>query len=316
MISLSLENIREVTEKVSTKRYISYLAAALVLTAGIVLGGFFDHHVAGFMYSGHPVWAVITTVIGLYIFDGSFVLLFGAICRQFFESSIKRSYRINAIAICGILAFITATCGAKGLWSGSVLGLYVDSGLNNIPASILTGLIIFFPLFPLGFYLNGKNFDKDTRRKLIILTSVLAIAFFTNMIVKHTVMRPRYRITLEGFEGIGFVPLFSVLENGKALMEQHALRTDDLASFYSGHALDAALNLIIFPSLALFIPRLKGKENVLTIAATLVCIPILLSRMVLGDHYLSDISFGALVGLIFCFIYLLLVSPKPRFPGR
>ena len=300
----------------STKRYISYIAAALVLTAGIVMGGFFDLHVAGFMYKGHPLWAIIATVIGLYIFDGSFVLLFGAICRQFYESYNKRSKRIITVAICGVLAFITATCGAKGLWSGSVLGLYVDSGLNNIPASMITGLIIFFPLFLLGFYLNGRNFDKDTRRKLIILVSVLTIAFFSNMLVKNTVMRPRYRITLEGYEGIGFIPLFSVLENGRELMNRFALRSDDLSSFYSGHALDAALNLIIFPSMALFIPKLKGKEEALTIAATLVMIPILISRMVLGDHYLSDISFGALVGLMFCFLYLLLISPKPRFPGR
>ncbi|MBP5654093.1 MAG: phosphatase PAP2 family protein [Clostridiales bacterium] len=294
----------------SKKGYILYIAAAIVMIAGIILGSMFDLNIAGFMYSGHPLWAVIITFAELYIFDGAFVLLFGVLCGQLRGRAQKTSTKNIILVIFTYLALSTAVCGAIGLWSDSVLGLYVADGMNGFLPSLVTGLIIFFPLFPLGMAFNGKKYDKDTCRRLIILTIVLAVAFFASIIVKTCVMRPRFRITLEGYEGIGFVPVFTAFDNGKELMAKHSLGSDDLASFFSGHAMDSVLNVIIFPAFALFIDKFEGKEFHLTLAAVIFCIPVLLSRMILGDHYLSDLMFGALVGLAFCFIYSLLASRR------
>ena len=297
---------------VSRKGYISYIAAAAVLITGIVFGSIFDLHIAGIMYSGHPLWAVIFTFVELYIFDGAFVLLFGVLCGQLRGRAQKTSSRNIILAIFICLALSTAVCGAIGLWSDSVLGLYVSEGMKGFLPSLVTGIIIFFPLFLLGMAFNGKRYDKDICCRLIILTTVLSVAFFTSIIVKTCVMRPRFRITLEGYEGIGFVPVFTAFANGKELMTKHALASDDLASFFSGHAMDSVLNVIIFPAFAMFIGKFEGKETHLTVAAILFCIPVLLSRMILGDHYLSDIMFGSLVGLMFCFIYAQLASTRRK----
>ena len=113
----------------------------------------------------------------------------------------------------------------------------------------------------------------------------MTIATFSSNIVKRLVMRPRYRITLTGYDNT------------------EMLLTDDLASFFSGHAMNAALGMIIYPAFKHVFTGLHGKEKTIKFIAVITLIPIVISRMILGDHYLSDISFGAIIGIFFCIIY-------------
>ncbi|MBR3678918.1 MAG: phosphatase PAP2 family protein [Oscillospiraceae bacterium] len=54
----------------------------------------------------------------------------------------------------------------------------------------------------------------------------------------------------------------------------------------------------------------KRKERFLQITAFVLIPPIAFSRMVLGAHYLSDISAGMLCGLGFVILYEILVHNK------
>ena len=81
-------------------------------------------------------------------------------------------------------------------------------------------------------------------------------------------------------------------------------------SFMSGHAMYGILFLILFPSLALVFPRLQGKETLLMIIGGLLGIAIILSRMITGNNYLSDISLGAISAIKMCFSYNALPKRK------
>nr|MCR5717892.1 phosphatase PAP2 family protein [Oscillospiraceae bacterium] len=87
----------------------------------------------------------------------------------------------------------------------------------------------------------------------------------------------------------------------------YSLKSDALRSFFSGHALDAVLNLVIFPAFSMVCTRLQQKKRELQIAALVLIPPIVFSRMVLGAHYLSDVSAGMLCGLGFVLLYEFLV---------
>jgi len=142
----------------------------------------------------------------------------------------------------------------------------------------------------------------------------MTVALFFLWTVKSIFMRPRYRITLMGYEGIGFVQCFDVFGEGKGLKELYHLASDDLASFFSGHAMNAVMGMVIMPCYAHVFERLKGKERYLSAVSAGIAIPVMISRIVLGDHYLSDISVGSLVGILFCSLFLLLRSTIRRTP--
>ena len=99
------------------------------------------------------------------------------------------------------------------------------------------------------------------------------------------------------------MPWYKLPKDSKLLMSFSDLITSHQGSFVSGHALYAVLFIIIFPSYSLAVPSLKKYEKILMILAGILSVIVILSRMLSGDNYLSDISFGALYSLKFCMSY-------------
>jgi membrane-associated phospholipid phosphatase len=58
----------------------------------------------------------------------------------------------------------------------------------------------------------------------------------------------------------------------------------------------------ILLSLAWLVPSLRNKKALLCWAGFAFAVVIMFTRMVLGAHYLSDVSAGALLGLVLVFL--------------
>ena len=289
-----MNNIRE---------YGPYMGLVLFWSACLVTGGFNDQYLAQRVYLKDNAVAVIFSVIGLYMIYGSFVFFLGIILRQLLVSENRKHIRCIIWILCSYFAFSTSTYSAAAILSDSVCGFLIQGDTHSLAYYVVAGLFLFFALYPAGFILNKKRYDKEAVHDLILILITATLAVFLSNIVKGFVMRPRYRIALKGYEGIGFIPVFHMLKDGKSLLKIYGLKKDDLASFFSGHAMNSMLCIMILPAYRYVFDKLKGKEKILIGIAIVSSLPITFSRMVLGDHYLSDISFGAIAGLVIVFIY-------------
>ncbi len=291
-----------------------YLIFFVPTVIGLITGLFSDLEISRALYSENNTLAVILSVIGLYLYYGSFVFFIGVLGKQLSLSVKRRTLKLPILLIYTYLALSTSTYGAGAFMSDSVCGFLYEDAPHTITSYAVQGLFLFFPLFFAGVIINGKKCDKQVIKDLMILLSLMTVALCFSNIVKSVFMRPRYRITLMGYEGIGFVQCFDIFREGRDLKSLYHLVSDDLASFYSGHAMNAAMGMVIMPCYAHVFERLKGKERYLSAVSAVIAIPVMISRIVLGDHYLSDISVGSLVGIVFCRLFLLLRSTIRRTP--
>ena len=292
------------------EKRIVYGITAILSVMFFAAGSFWDAPIAQTIYRPQQPAALVFTVLGYVLFFGAFQFLTGALCRQLMHLAQTRLKRILSAVLCGYTGLSTAVLGGMGLVSDSVLGLQFPDTDFSFLHCMLIGLAVFFPPVLLGMLLNGKQADKTAVRSLLILLVLMAVTFFGHSLFTGLYCRPRYRITQLGLDGLPFLPWYAPLQNPGALTETYHLKSDALRSFFSGHALDAMLNLAVFPAFSLVLPQLRGKERLLQYIALVLAVPIILSRMVLGAHYLSDVSAGALCGLGFVLLYEKLTAEK------
>lgn len=271
-------------------------------------GSFFDLQISvGLSSLNEPVSLVVST-IGVYLFNGSFVFLIGALLRQIITSKPGKIKLIIAVVVCTYLAISTASLGVGGLFNGTVLGSVIGIKTVTIKQMITKGFLYFFPLYPIGILMNGKHHEKETVLRITCVLFTMTVAFYSMMLVKQFDQRPRFYITLYGYEGIGFREWYTIRRISEETCLRYGLSSDDLGSFFSGHALQAMLNVLIFPCFSCVIPALKIKDKVHVIIAACISVLICLSRIVLGAHYLSDVAFGSLVGIFVIILFNFLYS--------
>lgn len=275
-------------------------SAAVFLAAG----SFFDLDIAKAVHVPHQPVAVIFAVVGVFCFDGSFVFFTGALLRKLLLTCKKRSGKIIATVICAYIAISTSAIGSVALFSESCLAFLFRDPPSTLPEYIFWGLLLFFPLAFIGFWVNGKNASKEDIRILIAVLISIAVAFFFSWGIKSLVMRPRPRVILKDYEGLDFYPWYLFVKPSKEIIESLSLSSDDISSYFSAHAMQAAMNMIFFPALPTVFKKLKGHEGKLFITAAVLAVLISFSRMVMGQHFLSDVSTGMLVGIVFTILFI------------
>ncbi len=143
-------------------------------------------------------------------------------------------------------------------------------------------------------------------RRIIGLFIVLLAAYLTMTLLKSVFPRPRYRTVVLGYEGIGFVPWYSPVSGAADLEQAFGLSSDEFRSFPSGHSILSASAVYILPSLSWIIPKLKDKQLVLSIVGLVFGCTIMFTRIIVGAHYLSDVSAGAIIGTLLSIVYTII----------
>lgn len=285
-----------------------YLGIAGLSVILFIIGSFYDLPIAQAVYRPNHPAALVFSVIGLYLFFGAFEVMAGSLCRQLLNLTKSKAKRILILIVCSYTGFSTAVLGSMGLVSDSVLGLCFPDVTFTFWHNVVIGLIVFYPLVFLGMLMNGKRAEPSTIHCLLLLLCILTLTFFGQIGFSELYCRPRFRITQLGCEELHFQPWYAPLQNATVYKETYHLKSDALRSFFSGHALDAVLNLAIFPAFAMVFTRLEDNKCELQIAAFVLIPLIVFSRMVLGAHYLSDVSAGMLCVLGFVVLYEFLAA--------
>ncbi len=265
----------------------------------LLIGTFCDEVLAKALYMPHNVIATLVTTVGLYPFATSVVLFAGAAFERLMHGKNSQVVKVVGCIIMAVLALGVGFFGAAALVDVDCLGGILPMLNKNYVAIAVLSLVIEWPLFYVGWRLAGRSDDRLLLKRAVCLIVVLLAAFAFMQLTKGVFNRPRYRTVAVGYEGIGFVPWYHISPKPTDLMATYDLAANEFRSFPSGHAIMSISTVAIMLGLTWLVPALRQKRIVLCWAGFVFALVVMFTRMVLGAHYLSDVSAGALIGLLF-----------------
>jgi len=261
-----------------------------------MIGSLKDYEINDTIYHPNSFYGKLFACIGvaggfiLYSFYGGY-LLSDAIYHK--EKGILKILFI----VVGIALMI-----ASIFYSGKELTGYNGLRLNNKYLGILFISPLYLAIDVFGF-LQGKKNDNDSLCWIILgmgIVILLANGVVIN-VIKALMHRPRYRMLIHndcGLTQADFRNWFETFSDYKTYIDL-GIAKDEFRSFPSGHTCSANLLMMGLCNLCFFDKKLKNKRMLLTIIGLAWVVLTGFSRMLVGAHYLSDVSFGFLIGFIF-----------------
>jgi len=195
-----------------------------------------------------------------------------------------------------------------------VLGILVNVGLAGyeIVSSLKVGgkliavqLVLTFVLViaaNLIVYRLTRTTESDelTRWALMVLAVWVAQAIILNVVVKPLWSRPRMRV-IEVTQGLDFQPWWVIGNPDKWAFIAAGVIKDGFKSFASGHTAHAAIGLMLAGLPVAAFKEKPSRRRVVFWAAAVVAAFVAFGRIVIGAHFLSDVSCGfALVLALEC----------------
>lgn len=275
---------------------------AVFFAITFAIGTFFDHPIAAAIFSGGNIPALIISSLGIYVFCGAFSFYFGAALSQSMKiaNDFKRTIYCSFIIFFGVIVMTVA--GGSLLDINNLGGIFPEIR-RTIPQMIIVFLFVFFPIAVLGFILGRRNNDPTLGRRIVLILNCMAVMFIIYEIIKTGLPRPRFRLIQEHIDGVDFHAWYDPIKNKDELIETFGIYSDNFKSFPSGHTANAILSIAILPGLAAVVPALRNKKKVLFVAGFVFGFLVLASRMVLGAHFLSDVSCGGFIASVMSAVY-------------
>ena len=289
-------------------------AFAVLLVAMLAVGSFTDYQVAQAIYAPDNPLVIFVSTLGLIPLAYPGCLFLGVLAQRCHMSQGSPALRVAGIVLCAVLAMFFGALITRALLS-------VRDGFGGLTGSELPtaarmgiGAVVGAILCVLGFNAGKANDAKDLARRVLIVVVVLVASYVVVEIVKNFMARPRPRVLLAGYEGIEFCPWYQKSSGAEGFMAAFGLENDAFKSFPSGHSVQAAALLASFYGLSLVYPGLREKLGIALVIEIVFTLVIMACRMILGAHFLSDVSMGALVSVIAFLIMLALQNRQPRRP--
>lgn len=272
----------------------------------ITAGTFWDKAVSDALYSRGNFPMLIVSVLGQYLFSAVFIFIAGVLCRQAVISDAHGAKRTAGAAVLGISALIMGIRGLDHVLDTENIGALLPDTEFSLGARLLMLAVFMLSLFFIGLWLSPREYDRALARRLTEVLLYLLAALIVLALLKSSFARPRYRFTLMGTDGIGFLPWYASMGSAKQAEEMYGLTgVQAFASFPSGHSLISMIHVIALPCMAYIFPGLKKRAGTLFVIGACFGFCVMLSRIVLGAHYLSDVGTGGLVALAVSFVFFM-----------
>ena len=158
-------------------------------------------------------------------------------------------------------------------------------------ASVTAAIAVAFTVLTLFFL---RNVPREKLKKLsifLIFASIVSVvsSALTVHVLKYLWGRPRYRELIAAGDTLleGFTPWYQC--NGFSLHGHH--------SFPSGHTC-AATNLLVLLALEEVYPEKADKKRTILLVVGMYIFIMAYSRIVMGAHFLSDVTAGFAIGFV------------------
>jgi len=261
-------------------RKITYIVLLFVVAALLVVGGLYDFVIDDTLYNPNNIIAQIFESIGIF---PPFVAVGATLATLFFLlNEKKKGYRLKRVL-----------CVAGTALAFLVFGYMMinETGLTISWLKYVVGVAAAAAFTPLTLYIISRVPDETRRKLFVFLLFATIVCIVANLILVNVLKfiwsRPRYREMAATGDFDIYSPWYVI--NSFSMHGHH--------SFPSGHTASAGA-LFVLCALGEVFPAYKDREKVTAFIAALYTVTMAYSRIVLGAHFLSDVTAGFAVAFV------------------
>ena len=267
-----------------------------VCVLGILFGSFFDLQISKAIASADNKFALTLSALGPTIAFASVAAMGGGFIRFALKGEFPKLLKV---------IFWVLAAGCLGV------SIYIPGreyfGINGFYGAAPEWVGFFIVLVPEALAMfGGYVLFKDCENKNMWIILGIIIAILTIVIVaivpplKSLIHRPRYRFIASS--GVEFHNWWEPCKNYKDLIALYNTSSDNFKSYPSGHTTEAAILLVTTTFLPLLNAKFKKYQLPLYIASFALILIVALARILAAAHFLSDVSTGAALMVLFLII--------------
>lgn len=283
-------------------RKIHFIAPFAVAIIGLIIGSFLDLQIANGIFFKDNIPGLIFSAFGC----APIWMFFSMISAMMVRVALKKEHTIIfrlftlGIAICGL-----------------AVGIYfqydqiITPNAFNYPdfwyLGLIASLLINAGGFVLGLFFYDTDCDKTLVKNVLITVGICSFAIIMTQAIKSIMLRPRFRLLVELNDMSLFTNWF---QPGKAI---EGVIEEELKSFPSGHATMSAGIMVILAYLPSITNKVKINQTLLFYIGFAYTLLVIFTRLSLGAHFLSDVSFGLLITtVVFYGVDFVFYMPKKQ----
>jgi membrane-associated phospholipid phosphatase len=274
-----------------------FIPVFVLAITGIILGSFYDLAISNALYQAQNGFGLFMAAFGELPCYAGLGLVGGCLLKVELKNDKVLWRKIVAIAIGALVAIFGAVLASKAI---------ISRNAYNIESWWYLG-------YPIGFFIVGMAYlggyffakkidDPHALRDLLSILAVMATALIITTVVKNLNPRPRYRWLVGEVSGSfpSSLDYFHNFWESASSLKSQVLAIDkgfseEFKSFPSGHVTSGTMAILLLG----YIPRLDTKlmkHQILFFFIGLVYVLVLMySRILIGAHFLTDVSFGLLI---------------------
>lgn len=268
--------------KVLTKR--NCIIILIVLCLFMIIGSFYDYPISLALYNQKNPFG---------IFFASYGQLPAMLCSGVGGLLLMRVYhhdkRIKRVLsiVFGILLQVMAVIGIA---VDPVLYMHIPMAVSCIIALVIVGSV------DITILKMTKDASIDMMKKVMwLFIGTMFIELIVINIVKILWARPRMRMITA--MNVDFQPWWVIGSEMKDSLMALGVVSEEFKSFPSGHTGNAAC-MMLLSALPLICSSLKGKESLLFVVGIIFTLLVAFSRIIMGAHFLTDVTVGMTVTFV------------------
>lgn len=190
----------------------------------------------------------------------------------------------------------------------AIMGITMDPMLYIPHMSIVLSVMIAVIIVGFIDFIMWKltqNANREQVKKVIILfLGVMFLEIIIINVIKIPWGRPRMRMITA--QNQVFQPWWVIGSGMKDHLMSLGIAAEEFKSFPSGHSANAACAMML-GVLPVICQKLKGKENLLSFIGIMLTLTVAFSRIIMGAHFLTDVTVGMSVTFLIevIFVHLL-----------
>lgn len=187
----------------------------------------------------------------------------------------------------------------------AIMGITMDPMLYIPHMSIVLSVMIAVIIVGVIDFIMWKltqNANREQVKKVIILfLGVMFLEIIIINVIKIPWGRPRMRMITA--QNQVFQPWWVIGSSMKDHLMSLGIAAEEFKSFPSGHSANAACAMML-GVLPVICQRLKGKENLLSFIGIMLTLTVAFSRIIMGAHFLTDVTVGMSVTFLIEIIFV------------